>query len=82
VGQRGYDPQEAQEPPPQDEQDDGPLAPETALGTPPMEALKAEKTDILRRAAVRQDGHSQGWSDWLSGRIFSKLVSHSGQTYS
>jgi len=52
------------------------------LGTPPIEELNAAKVDSLRLAHALQEGHSQGWSDWLNERIFSNFVSQSGQTYS
>jgi hypothetical protein len=59
-----------------------PLAPGTALETPPRVALNAENVDILRRAGLWHFGHSASWPDWLKGRICSNLVSHSEQTYS
>jgi len=59
-----------------------PLAPGTALGTPPRLALNAAKVDILRRAGLWHLGHSAGWSDSLKGRIFSKFLLHSEQIYS
>ena len=78
-----YEAQVPQLPELQLEQDeDEPPAPGMVLATLPMLWLKAEKTDILRRASALQAGHSQDWPDWLSERIFSNLVSHSGQMYS
>ena len=62
----GQEPQEPQLPELQLEQEEVLLAPATAFGTPPREALKAEKTDITRLASALQVGHSHGWSDWLA----------------
>jgi hypothetical protein len=59
-----------------------PPVPATLCGTPLAEVLKQAKLDILRRAGLWHRGHSATLSDWLSGRICSNLVSHSGQIYS
>ena len=59
-----------------------PLAPGTALGTPPRVALRAEKVDILRLAGLWHFGHSAAWLHWLNGRICSNLFLQSEQTYS
>jgi hypothetical protein len=59
-----------------------PVLPGMAWGTPESLEIKPLKTDILRRAALWQRGHSAVLSDWLNGRIFSNLESHSGQRYS
>jgi len=64
------------------EQEEVLLAPATGFGTPPIVALKAEKTDITRFASALHAGHSQGWSDRLAERSFSNVFLHSGQVYS
>ena len=59
-----------------------PPVPATLWGAPLAELLKQAKLDILRRAGLWHRGHSAALSDWLSGRICSNLVWHSGQIYS
>jgi hypothetical protein len=68
-------------PPPQEEQE-WPLAPGTAWGTPLTLVLMAENKDILRLAGLWHFGQSAAWEDWLKGRICSNLDLQSEQTYS
>jgi hypothetical protein len=82
VASSAYEAQVLQLPEVQLAQPPFPVVPATALGTPPAPVVKQEKVDSLRLAGLWHSGHSQGWSDWLSERIFSNLVLHSGQTYS
>jgi hypothetical protein len=70
-------PQEEQFPPAHEPQD-GSDMPETAL--PP---LSAKKTDSLRLVCFPpQVSHLMGASAWLMGRMVSKILSQSLQTYS
>jgi hypothetical protein len=68
--------------PPLQPEQELPLAPGTALGTPPRVALRAEKVDILRLAVLWHFGHSAGRLHWLNGRICSNLFLQSEHTYS
>jgi hypothetical protein len=59
-----------------------PPVPGTRVGTPETVVLKQAKVDILRRAGLWQRGHSAVLSDWLRGRICSKLQWQCGHRYS
>jgi hypothetical protein len=67
-----YEAQVEQVPPEQLEQE-WPLAPGTAWGTPLTLVLMAEKTDILRAADLWHWGHSAGSAQRLTFRISSNL---------
>ena len=54
-----------------------PVLPGMAWGTPDSLVIKPTKLDIFRLAGLWQRGHSAVLSDWLKGRIFSNLESHS-----
>jgi hypothetical protein len=76
-----YEAQEEQLPPPQLEQE-WPLAPGTAWGTPLTLVLIAENRDILRWAGLWHLGQSADWLLWLKGRICSNFDLQSEHTYS